>query len=167
MKYIESKFSVPDATPRNEICTCTDREYLLVMYSLGFNPIHCIGCNLEIDPATLLLPDLTVDALYYWNHLYAAIERLWLDSDEYESWAAEAQTNIFGRVNVLGLEATNLLNKQYSTLYSIRVKQSSSLPPTCPGCGNSMENRRFREFERFICQSCHLTTTLNGFEDAV
>jgi len=78
----------PAGTPADEICACVDRPPLKLMQALGWNPIHCMRCNLEVAPETLSLSPALVDSIAAWRGVYDALDRLWLDSGAYEQWAA-------------------------------------------------------------------------------
>ncbi len=81
------KLRVPEPTPADEICRCVDAPPITLMGgTFGFNPIHCLNCNLEVPPETFNLSSVQIDGIAYWRVLHDAISLLWLDSGEYEEW---------------------------------------------------------------------------------
>jgi Family of unknown function (DUF6188) len=56
---VHAKLQPPLPTPLDERCTCADAPPVKLMSMRqidGFNPIHCLKCNLEVEPGRLALP---------------------------------------------------------------------------------------------------------------
>ena len=85
----------PSPTPPDEICACEGNKPVKLMSALGYNPIHCIDCNLEVDPESLSLSADLIGAIAHWHNIYDAINRLWLGSGDNEDWAkADVSTGL-------------------------------------------------------------------------
>src|SRR6476659_7879357 len=104
------KLKSPPPTPLEEICSCPNSPPIKLMCALGDNPIHCMNCNLVVDPASLDLPIDLVDGIAFWRSKYDAIDRLWLASDEYEEWARTQLSDISNPLNQSGRELRARLN---------------------------------------------------------
>src|SRR3954453_14239909 len=93
------KLHPPEPTPADEICDCPGAPPIKLMCALGYNPIQCLNCNGEIPPEMLDLNWGLIESVAYWRNVYDALDRLWLDSADYEEWAKAQLTDIAGRVN--------------------------------------------------------------------
>ncbi len=47
------KLRSPEPTPPDELCTCLGVPPIKLMCALGYNPVHCMDCNLEVPPERL------------------------------------------------------------------------------------------------------------------
>jgi hypothetical protein len=56
----------------------------MLMSALSKNPVHCLDCNGEVDPASLPLPPAMVDTVAHWSWIAGAIHALELDSGPYD-----------------------------------------------------------------------------------
>jgi hypothetical protein len=97
------RLRAPAPTPPEEICRCSDRPPVKLLQALGNNPIRCMHCHGEVLPETLALPLDLADPVADWCSLYDAIDRLWLASGAYESWAGAELANLDSGVNRAGL----------------------------------------------------------------
>lgn len=79
----------PEPTPADEMCACGGAPPLLLMSlaGLAYNPLFCLLCKGEVDPAGLGLDQADVDAVADWRAEYGAIDALELASGPYEGWA--------------------------------------------------------------------------------
>jgi hypothetical protein len=86
---IYERLHSPGPTLEDELCACVDEPPIKLMSTggIGFNPIHCLKCNLELRPERLGLSSELVDAIAEWYRTYGAIDALELASGPYESWA--------------------------------------------------------------------------------
>ncbi len=131
------------------------------MSALSYNPLHCIDCNLEIAPQSLALTQYLVDAVAYWQHLYDAIDRLWLDSAEYEAWAKLQLSDILSPINQRGLSVCRELDPVRRCYYWYFQDQSAEgfKPLThCPSCHQRFMAYSDRIFPQFICERCSIIT---------
>lgn len=156
------KFRPPASTPDDEICHCVGlKPVKLMSAALGFNPIHCLDCNLEVPPERLAPSDDLVDAIAFWAQTCGAIDRLWLASGPYEVWAAHELSNIDSPVNKEGREVASGLNKLRRCYYWYHQDQSVQEfhPVTkCPACGRQFSLYTLGIFTQQICESCSIVT---------
>jgi hypothetical protein len=135
------KLRPPAPTPEEEICQCQGSPPIKLMYALGYNPVNCMNCNLEVPPESLQLPSSTVEAIAFWRSMYDAIYRLWPDSGEYETWAQEQLEDTSSSINRSGREVQSILDNVRRCYYWHFRDQSGDeyLPPdTCPYCGEML-----------------------------
>ncbi len=109
------KLRVPDPIPPDELCSCTDAPPLLLRTAFGPCPVACSRCNLELRPETLAPSAELVDNLASWRDFYGAFYALWLDSEEFETWARSQLADPTGPVNVRGLTLRSHLESNSNT----------------------------------------------------
>ena len=154
-----SKLGPPLPTPLDELCACSSRTALKLMTSLGFNPIHCVGCNLEVPPERLDLSSELVEALASWNAVAGAIERLWLDSGAYEEWARREMIDINSAVNAAGRELQRRLEAKWHCYYDHFTDpdtHSATRPPRCPVCRHAMAPIGPDWLRQRACDACSI-----------
>jgi predicted nucleic acid-binding Zn ribbon protein len=127
------------------------------MCALGSNPVYCMACNLEV-PTERYQPDgqLCYD-LSHWVGLYNAMERLWLDSADYERWAAEQFCDIHSRVNRLGLALPgrlNLLRRTYFWVWQDQPTDDFEAIKACPLCGGLLQESPLGTYKQVVCEKC-------------
>src|SRR5947207_11048041 len=88
-------------------CGCDRRDSLVLRDALNPYPIVCGSCFGEVLPELISLPPDLVEPMARWRDLFRALYTLWLDSDEYESWARERLCDPAGSVNVRGRTLTS------------------------------------------------------------
>jgi hypothetical protein len=155
-----SKLRPPEPTPADEICHCSPRPVKL-MYALTYNPVHCLDCNLEVAPEALGLDEELACAIAYWRSIYGAIYALWLDSGDYEEWAAEHLIDIGSPVNVLGREVQRKLNRVrrcYYWLHQGKAWDDVARLRNCPSCGTAFSKYGAGIFGQLICETCSIVT---------
>ena len=153
------KLKPPPPTPAEEICSCVDAPPIKLMSALGENPIHCMNCNLEVDPASLDLSEDIVESIASWRSVYDAIDRLWLASGEYEEWARSQLSDISNPLNQSGREIQATLNQIRRCYYWYFQDQSADdYAPldVCPSCGAQLTTYTKGIFEQRICDSCSI-----------
>jgi predicted nucleic acid-binding Zn ribbon protein len=132
-----------------------------LMPALGYNPVHCMDCNLEVPPEALDLPPRVVDELAEWTSVYDAIEQLWLDSGAYERWAGDELADIASPVNARGLAARAKVGEYRSCFYWLF--QDESVPnfvpiDRCPRCGGSLHSYGNGVVPQLVCDDCGIVT---------
>jgi len=150
------RLEAPEPTPPDEICSCTQPQDLKLQYSLGFNPIHCMVCNLEVRPSVLQFSGVLAEALQKWNTLRGALETLWLDSGEYEAWASSQLVNPGGWVNTLGRQLAKDLRAFRPTYYNLFMGSQSPRDFHCPICEVKMARYADGDLEQLVCLGCWL-----------
>lgn len=150
-------------TPPDEVCSCSDCPPILLMWTIGPNPIHCLHCNLEIEPPAVPLPADLVDEVAHWAMLDGAIEHLELDSGPYEEWAQRELLNLQSPVNIEGLALRRTLDpirRCYLVLFQpMDADGRFVVPPVCPQCGSAFETFSHHGFTRLLCHPCGLALT--------
>jgi hypothetical protein len=154
-----SKLRPPEPTPESEICSCAGDPPIKLMSALSSNPIHCVNCNLEVRPETLELTPELIEAIAFWGRPYDAIDRLWLDSREYEDWAKEQLSDISSAVNVRGRAVQDQLNRLRRCYYwFFQDASSDDYEPMkeCPSCGKPLLPYTHGIFPQLVCEPCSL-----------
>jgi predicted nucleic acid-binding Zn ribbon protein len=152
-----SKLRPPDPTPDDELCHCPDAPPIKLMVALGYNPLHCMNCNLEVPPETLDLDADLVQALAYWRWVYDALYRLWLASGQYEAWAVAQLTDLGGEVNTEGRALQQTLDKIRRCYYLYFQDESAEdYAPLrhCPACGQPLTTYTASKIPERVCESC-------------
>jgi predicted nucleic acid-binding Zn ribbon protein len=155
------KLREPSATPEDEICKCPASKAIKLMSALSRNPIHCMDCNLEIAPEALALDASLVDWIADWRSVFDGIDRLWLDSGEYESWARGQLSDIRSAVNRRGMEVSETLNRVRRCYYWYFQDESlEDFEPAnvCPACQRQFKAYTHGIFPQFICEHCSIVT---------
>jgi len=131
------------------------------MSALSYNPLHCIDCNLEVLPESLSLSDTLVERIASWRNLYDAIDRLWLDSEEYEAWAGSQLADIGNRVNKLGMAVRrdlDVVRRCYYWYFQDQSKEGFKSITNCPICQNRFSVYRAGIFPQYLCEQCSIIT---------
>ncbi len=121
-----------------ELCDCKSIEGLLLVYTLGCNPIHCEACKGVVDPERIDLSQIQAESIFAWQRAFGSLYNLWLDSGEYESWAKAKMLDPNGQVNLLGVALAAELSRQLPTRYWWFHDEEESLPSACPSCGSTL-----------------------------
>jgi predicted nucleic acid-binding Zn ribbon protein len=150
----------PPPTPADEVCSCAEPQPLKLMFALGYNPIHCMACNLEVPPETYRPDESLCEAIAFWRELYRALYMLWLDSGDYEEWAKAQLADMSGRVNQDGMELRARLETLRRTYYWFFQEQSddSEAITSCPVCRRLLEESPLGTFKQMVCETCSIVT---------
>ena len=151
------KLRPPPATPPDELCHCLGHPAIKLMCALSYNPVHCLDCNLEIEPASLPLPTQLIEPIAAWRSDYDAIDRLWLASGEYEVWAKAQLSDITSPINIGALHLRARLDPVRRCYLWYFQDQSADpfIPITqCPSCGNAFTAYDSGIFAQYICEDC-------------
>ncbi len=133
----------------------------MLMTALSDNPMRCLDCNLEVDPASLPLPTDLVDDVAHWARIAGAIHRLELGSGPYEAWAQSELLDYASAVNQEGLALQHVLDQIRRCYYVLfqRLDMDSGTfvaPSACPICGGSFMQYSSGRMDRLICETCSL-----------
>jgi len=148
----------PEQTPSDEICSCPSGTPVKLMSTgrLGFNPIHCLECNLEVPPERLGLGRDLTQAIAYWLSVYGAIDALELASGEYEEWARGELLNPESPPNREGLAVArevNELNRCYFWFWQPESDDDWQPRTTCPVCGEALVPHDSGIFPQLLCEA--------------
>jgi predicted nucleic acid-binding Zn ribbon protein len=138
------------------------------MQALGYNPLHCMQCNLEVSPESLSLPHELVDPIVAWRSVYDALDRLWLDSGSYEEWAAQELGTLRSDANRRGRALRDLLEPVRRCYYWLFTEQNAVHAPSsssaesragtqaCPDCGGALTLYATSRIPQAFCDACSL-----------
>ncbi len=149
----------PESTREDELCKCDGPLPIKLMYAFGYNPIHCMQCNLEVPPETLDLSSELITGLAFWRFNYAAIDHLWLASGDYELWAKEQLSNVSNRLNGEGRELQGELNELrrcYYWLFQDESAEDYEPMSHCPACGEALTLSPYGIFAQLVCEKCSI-----------
>jgi hypothetical protein len=121
---------------------------------LTSNPLSCFECNLEVPPERLGFDSRFAEEIACWLSVYDSLYKLWLDSREYEIWAASRLTDPNGQVNRTGREIVSRLNEIVPAYYFwFRDADSDSLQ-SCPVCAGPLTVCESRDL--LVCTRCRI-----------
>jgi hypothetical protein len=159
-----TKLRPPVATPPDEICSCAPDPPLVLQVHLTFNPLSCARCNLEVPPERIGLDSSLIDAVAAWRTIREAFDALWLDSGEYESWAASQLGNPNSSVNLRGFALVRRLSERRRCyLWWFWPSDDSgevAVPNRCPRCAQALETlfagERPQGGSLLVCDPCSI-----------
>lgn len=156
-----ARLQPPGQTPQAELCPMPLASPLKLMPALGYNPIHCMDCNLEMPPHIPALPADLVEELADWTAVYNAIDRLWLDSGTYERWAADQLAQVSSPVNIRGLAARARVAPHRQCYYWLfQDEAASDFTPldSCPKCRRPFRPYLGSVIPQMVCDDCGIVT---------
>jgi hypothetical protein len=124
------------------------------------NPVSCARCNLEVPPERIGLDAPLAEAVAAWRQFHEAFDTLWLDSGEYEGWAAAQLRDPASAVNRRGLELARRLSEwRRCYLWWFRTgDEEEAEPGGCPCCSRPLEPRFMGERPQagglLVCEAC-------------
>ena len=137
----------PVPTRPHERCTCADRSGVKLMSALTPNPLHCLDCNLEIDPTILSAAE--AEQVARWHRTHTAIDRLWLASGPYEGWARAELIDPSSPTNTLGRDLAARLGAWY-WLFTAQGEPGWAAVTSCPVCGEALRLHA----GQLLCDAC-------------
>ena len=149
------------ATEAGEICRCEQGTPVLLQPHLSTNPLSCCRCNLEVPPERFGFDVALADALASWRTFHDSFYYLWLDSGEFQDWAAAQLRDPSSPVNVRGLDLARRLSIDHRCY--LRWFQDEGAPDwmpaiDCPRCSAPLDVRfsgeRPQGGELRVCDSC-------------
>jgi hypothetical protein len=149
------------ATDLHETCLCAHETPIILQPHLTRNPLSCARCNLEVPPERVGFDSALADALSWWRDFHDAFYCLWLDSGEYEEWAATQLRGASSPVNVRGLELARRLTawrRCYLWWFQDEEAPDRASVTQCPRCSRLLDVRF--EGERphggalYVCEAC-------------
>lgn len=152
------------ATPPEEICGCDSKTPIVLQGNLRSNPLACARCNLEVPPERIGLDAPLAEAVAAWGRFHGAFDTLWLDSDEYEEWAAVQLSDPASPVTLRGLALVRRLNERRRCylwwFWPGDGYEESAVPADCPRCSETLEMRFSRERPQagslMVCEPCSI-----------
>lgn len=155
------------ATPADELCACEDRAPILLCEGLRPNPLACARCNGEVPPERIGFQRQLAQDIHSWVWFHRAFYVLWLDSAEFEAWAAAQLSDPLSPVNRRG-RALVLRLSRHRRCYLWWFQDLSSeawKPPThCPRCRRRLKTIFRRERPQGgslrMCDPCSIALTV-------
>ena len=127
----------------------------MLMTAMGSNPLHCLVCNGEVDPASMPLPASMVELVAHWQSIGGAFETLELDSGPYEAMAQLELADVRSSVNEEGMRLRLDLDRLRRCFYVVfQVMDNDGrfvVPDTCPECGHRLVEFGTGRSTRLIC----------------
>lgn len=140
---------------KEDICHCENRTAVMLRDSFSQNPVQCLTCNGEVPPEQLGYDAQLVEEIACWRSIYRSLYLLWLDSGEYETWAAEKLASPASKVNVQGRDIVRRLNGVMTSYYwwfnDTEIEEKDP-PSNCPYCASPLKDFEERNFQ--ICDNC-------------
>jgi len=155
---IYARLRPPKATPEGEICSCSGTPPIKLMSMRqvgGFNPVHCLNCNLEVPPERLALSADLVEEIAHWDWEHGALETLELASGSYEEWARsrlldpDSATNTAGRALAVKV---SVLRACYFWFFQPQADDTWQPRKTCPVCAEPLECYDLGIFPQLLCE---------------
>jgi hypothetical protein len=144
-------------TPDDEICRCPPGAAVVLRDVLTDNPLGCAACNGEVPPERLGFDARFAEEIAHWLSVYDSLYRLWLDSGEYEAWAAARLSDPHGQVNRTGREIVARLNDRVPAFYwwFVDTEAADAEPPVpCPVCSGPLGEYAGRNLR--VCAACRI-----------
>jgi hypothetical protein len=145
------------STPKDEICRCDPCGQLMLRDSLGHNPLYCVACNGEVAPERIRFGDRLAEDIACWRSVHRSLYLLWLDSSEYEIWAAGKLRDPNGSVNLNGRNIVQRLNEfipSYYWWFNDTGVDDYVPPEHCPVCAADLVDLADRDFQK--CDNCSI-----------
>lgn len=142
-------------TPTDELCLCDDSPAIVLQSHLSPNPISCAHCNLEVPPEQIGFSVELAEALAHWREFHDAFYRLWLDSGEFEAWAADQLSDPQSTVNLRAFELVSKLNEHrraYLWWFQDNTRDDFIPISNCPKCDAALKVFR----GRLRCEVCSI-----------
>ena len=156
------------ATPSDEICVCGSDTPIVLQAHWSPNPLSCARCNLEVPPERIGLDAPLAEAVATWRQFHEAFDTLWLDSGEYEEWAAVQLSKPTSPVNLRGLALAHRLNERRRCylwwFWSGGEGEEEAVPGACPRCSQALEVRFSGERPQggslMVCERCSIAIAI-------
>ncbi len=153
-------------TPDAEICTCDSATSVVLQPHFSPNPLSCARCKLEVPPERIGLDASVADSVATWRTFHEAFYVLWLDSGEFEGWAADQLSDPASSVNRRGLALARQLSEWrrcYLWWFEIDSLEGSEAA-ACPCCALPLEPRFTGERPQggglLVCEACLLAIAI-------
>lgn len=160
----------------SDLCHCKRVTYLVLKEVLGSNPFHCLLCNGVLHPLRLLRLPISSslwDDILAWNAVAVAIDHLWLDSSDYEHWAARQIYDIRSALNHRGLDLVRRIAKCHRCYYYVEGEWDkhaldSTVLRRCPVCCRSFISKGVRQRKQPVRMlACDRCLTVTDAQDSV
>jgi hypothetical protein len=142
-------------------CRCaTDPQPPVVLVAgLAHVPdvFYCAACRSPVEVDSLGLEDEYLASLRYWKCLFDSLYFLWLDSQEFEAFAASAFASPEARVHRLGMELAaegSRARRAYYAWFSTTADGTEGIEDyaACPHCSGALT----AAWEWRVCARCNI-----------
>jgi hypothetical protein len=147
------QFLRPCASWAEAFCACHEATPVMLGQEVGHNPIRCMVCSWPVRPEDVPVPESLVSRLSQWSRLYSAFMELFLDAEEYQSWACSVLHDVHSRVNQDGLWLQKELSSKRPCFY-LYVRPESMGAETCPNCSRPTRPYVGGYCRMQVCESC-------------
>jgi hypothetical protein len=152
----------PAATLSSELCSCPLGTPVKLMSAggIGFNPLHCLNCNLEVAPERLGLSAQLAWDVANWLLTYGAIDALELQAGEYQHWARGVLLDPASPANSEGFAVTRRLNELvrcYFWFWQAEGDDDWEPRSTCPICARPLERYDAGISPQLLCEDDNLS----------
>jgi hypothetical protein len=148
-------------TPDDEICRCDAGTPVLLQPHLSSNPLVCARCNGEVPPDRIGFDEALARDIAWWQRFHDCFYFLWLDSAEFEAWAAGHLRDPDSTVNSSGLELAAKISplcRCYLSWFQDKSADDWAPATECPRCGGALEVRfkgeRPQGGSLLVCETC-------------
>jgi hypothetical protein len=144
-------------TPDDEVCRCPPGAAVVLVDRLTDNPLCCMACRGFVPPERLGFDARFAEDIASWLSIHDSLFRLWLDSGEYEAWAAARLSDPHGQVNQTGRAIVAQLNDLAPAYYWWFVDTEAADPdplPVCPVCSGPLGAYPDSDFR--VCDGCRI-----------
>ena len=144
--------------PAEDVCSCPSEPPIKLMTIRdvrGFNPIHCLDCNLEVPPERLAIDRRLVEAIASWDMEHGALHALELASGSYEEWAQSRLLDPQSPTNVEARELAVRLSEVracYAWFFQPQREDERKPRTTCPLCGDPLAAYDGGIFRQLLCE---------------
>jgi hypothetical protein len=139
-----------------EVCRCPCVEAVMLCDRLGANPLYCMMCNGEVFPERLGFDIRLAEAIASWRFIHRSLYWLWLESGEYDAWAAQQLADPQGEVHRAGRDVVRRLNETVRAYYWWFQDSDDDHAPAnrCPLCRGELLPCGDWPFRK--CEDCSL-----------
>lgn len=145
------------------MCDCQPPALLLYVGLVSqHDVIHCGGCRGLVALPGLPLSVELREELTRWAVHYHPIQSLWLESGDYETWAARQMERSDSKLNLNGMKLAGKVEETtgiptYYWLHSYRVSRNVMKQLACPKCAHPFSSSEFAGQEGlYVCEGCRI-----------
>ena len=135
-----------------------------LMWAATESPLWCLRCERGVSLRRLPLDDGTHSQIAEWSRAFANIYTLWVDSGNYEAWAARQLFDLASPLNRHGLAIASELSQSLDCYYWFDLDRSEEIEPVqleeCPSCGEPLDVAEEAKRPALVCENCRIITPI-------
>jgi len=156
---------IPVTAARSGVpCLCASRRALILRGHPGGLALWCSDCDQSVPFDDSRLPGPCLLEVRRFARQFDHIYGLWLESSEYEGWAADELFRAGSALNRLGRVVACHVSGTLPCLYALASDPTSGgdedetvVVPACPVCGRApAASARFPSTSALVCSACGL-----------